>query len=171
MFLWRSILINEHCHVLLPASLQLLSEVLDGIKVYFDFTLFDHLLYGPEKEQHRALGMINPVFTKKQAASQNAPPAPLCDGLSGASGHETLYQCLPSQVYGFIHLLRLFVKLPDFLTRAQLPASHAHLLHLHCRDLLGWVRLLIGCPQSVITISVQVHVLQEARALPRNPLL
>lgn len=110
--------------------------MLDGLKVYFDFILFDHLLYGPEKEQHKALGVINPVFTKKQAASQN----PLCDGLPGVSGPE--HSCLPSQVYGPIHLLRLFVKLPQFLTCTQLPPNHANLLHLHCRDLLGCVRLL-----------------------------
>lgn len=120
-----------------PSSLHLLSEVLDGLKVYFDFTLFDHLLYGPEKEQHKALCVINPVFTKKQAASQNALPAPFCDGLPGASGHEHLCPCLPSQVYGPVHLLRLFVKLPHFLTCTQLPPNHANLLHLHCRDLLG----------------------------------
>lgn len=99
--------------------------------MYFDFSLLDHLLYGPEKEQHKALGVVNPVFTKK---TSNIPPVHLSDGPAGVSGHE---HCVPSQVYGPIHLLRLFVKLPHFLTCAQLPANHVQQLYLHCRDLLG----------------------------------
>lgn len=46
---------------------------------------------------------------------------------------------MPSQVYGPIHLLRLFVRLPQFLFRAQLPPGNVNLLHLHFRDLLGYV--------------------------------
>lgn len=112
-------------------SLQLLSEVLDGLKVYFDFTLWDHLLYGPEKEQHKMLGVSNPVFSKKMS---NSLPVHLCDGPTGGSGHQHSYGHVPSQVYGPIHLLRLFVKLPHFLTCAQVPASN---IHVHCRDLLA----------------------------------
>lgn len=118
-------------------SLQLLSEVLDGIKLYFDFTLWDHLLYGPEKEQHKMLGVSNLVFSKK---TSNSLPGHLCDGLTGPDGtpgHQHTCGHVPSQVYGPIHLLRLFVKLPHFLTCAQIPAGNVPLLHIHCRDLLA----------------------------------
>ena len=34
-------------------SLTLLAEVLDGVKIYFDFMLADHLLYSQEKAQYK----------------------------------------------------------------------------------------------------------------------
>ena len=34
-------------------SLPVMIEVLDGLKTYFDFTLSDHLLYGPEMPQYK----------------------------------------------------------------------------------------------------------------------
>lgn len=76
--------------------------MLDGIKIYFDFTLGDHLLYAPERDQYK---------TYKNEAS-------------------------PSSVYGAEHLLRLFVKLPQFLSQSQLPPTHSQLLLHHLRDIL-----------------------------------
>lgn len=119
-------------------SLQLLCEVLDGIKVYFDFTLLDHLLYGPEKEQHKLLGILNPVFSKKGGSTL---PPHLCDGSAGQNASCVGEQHLvcgrfPSQVYGPIHLLRLFVKMPHFLSCTQLPLNHVQLLQNYFCDLL-----------------------------------
>ena len=113
-------------------SFQLLAEVLDGIKVYFDFTLADHLLYGREKEQHRQLGILNPVFSKKPSSHHQG-------SVSADSGgtERQLQGHLPSQVYGATHLLRLFVRLPHFLQAAQIPSNHLHLLHNHFKDLFG----------------------------------
>lgn len=119
-----------------PPSFQLLSEVLDGIKVYFDFTLADHLLYAPEREQHRLLGIINPVFSKKASTQQQ--------GGVPVDTERQLQGRLPSQVYGAVHLLRLFVRLPHFLMAAQLPSSHLQPLHNHFRDFLGYVILHCG---------------------------
>lgn len=59
------------------ASSSLLSEILDGVKIYFDFMLEDHLLYGPEREQyrilmdqHRASGQVS------HKAAVNSHPSP-----------------------------------------------------------------------------------------------
>ena len=122
-------LISEH------SSFQLLSEVLDGVKIFFDFTLLDHLLYAPEKEQHKLLGIINPVFTKKMTNNTSAGLTHACEASVGVAGHE--HGLVPSQVYGPMHLLRLFVKLPQFLACTQLPPNHIHILQTHCRDFLG----------------------------------
>ena len=46
---------------------------------------------------------------------------------------------MPSQVYGVEHLLRLFLKFPYFLSRAQLPSPHVQLLY-HCfKELLAYI--------------------------------
>ncbi len=45
----------------------------------------------------------------------------------------------PSSVYGAEHLLRLFVRLPLFLSRVQLPSTHLQTLQQYLRDLLGSV--------------------------------
>ena len=108
-------------------SLQLLSEVLDGIKTYFDFTLADHLLYVEEKEQHNSLGVLNPVFYGKKTSSHVM------------TEEDMERRNLPSHVYGPAHLLRLFVQLPQFLTCTQMPPGNLHLLQLNCKDLLGYV--------------------------------
>lgn len=112
--------------------------MLDGIKVYFDFTLADHLLYRPEKEEHKVLGIVNPVFSKKTASHSH-----LCDDSLNAESANEHPVCgrLPSQVYGPVHLLRLFVKLPYFLSCTQLPPSHVQLLHACFRDLLNYLCL------------------------------
>ena len=121
--------LNCDTAVLSTCSLPLLSEVLDGLKVYFDFMLADHLLYSVEKDQHRSLGVLNPVYSnKKTAAALHLVAAQ--DGLTGS---------MPSKVYGATHLLRLFVRLPHFLTCAQLPSAHVQVLHTHFKDLLGQV--------------------------------
>lgn len=121
-------------------NFQLLSEVLDGVKIFFDFTLLDHLLYAPEKEQHKLLGVINPVFTKKTTNNTSASLTHACEASMGVAGHEHMtHGLVPSQVYGPIHLLRLFVKLPQFLACTQLPPNHIHILQTHCRDFLGYM--------------------------------
>ena len=78
-------------------SLNLLKEVLDGIVIYFDFTLFDHLLYAPEKKQYEVIIAKKAlVVTPGQQPSEDIP-VECCDKVE-----------LPSQIYGVEHLLRLF---------------------------------------------------------------
>ena len=46
---------------------------------------------------------------------------------------------MPSGIYGAEHLLRLFVRIPLFLSRAQLPVGHVQTLHHYFKDLLELV--------------------------------
>ena len=138
-------------------SLTLLAEVLDGVKIYFDFMLADHLLYSQEKAQYK--NVVEEV--------QGAPPMSSEDRGSTENSHclnsGTENSCttnsdggskmdvdqkpvapsssvlMPSSVYGVEHLLRLFVRMPLFLAQAQLPTSHVHTLHQYWKDLLGLV--------------------------------
>jgi hypothetical protein len=63
-------------------------EILDGIKIYFDFTLRDHLLYGEERDQ------FDRYMTMKSHVTSNCI--------------DTHDKAMPSSIYGAIHLLRLF---------------------------------------------------------------
>ena len=105
-------------HPLPLYSLQLLAEILDGVKIYFDFMLVDHLLYEPEKQQF-----------------ERAMSAGTCNSHS-EPGSKRL---APSDVYGVEHLLRLMVKLPLFLTHTQLPASHVAVINTHLKDFMRYI--------------------------------
>ena len=82
-----------------------MTEILDGLKTYFDFTVFDHLLYGPEVHQYK-------VVMEKDTSLP------------------------PSSIYGVEHLLRLFVRLPHFLSHAGVPQSTTQLLYSQFKVIL-----------------------------------
>ena len=82
-----------------------MTEVLDGLKTYFDFTVSDHLLYGPEVHQYKMM----------MGKAASLPP---------------------SSIYGVEHLLRLFVRLPHFLSHAGIPSSTTQLLYCHFKVIL-----------------------------------
>ena len=71
----------------------MLAEVLDGLKVYFDFMLKDHLLYAEEKTQY------DHVILSHDSHVTNS---------MDINGENQYSQIPPSTVYGCIHLLRLF---------------------------------------------------------------
>ena len=112
--------------------------MLDGLKVFFDFTLSDHLLYSAEKAQFRGLseehGFGRAVTVTK---IPQAHPIPHKSDINHTFTHLTKPIPLkhPSDVYGVEHFLRLFVRLPLFLSRAHLPLSHVHIIHNHIKDL------------------------------------
>lgn len=146
-------------------SLTLLAEVLDGVKIYFDFMLADHLLYNQEKAQYKNV-MEEVQGVPKNRASMSSGDCGSTENTSnhclnsGAENscatnsdadskmevdvdHKPVVPSsavpMPSSVYGVEHLLRLFVRMPLFLARAQLPTSHVHTLHQYWKELLGWV--------------------------------
>lgn len=73
-------------------SLPLALEVLNGIRIYFNFMLKDHLLYAQESDQY------------EQEISQ--PTGGKENGEGGGTDREK--EVVPSAVYGVEHLLRLF---------------------------------------------------------------
>lgn len=72
--------------------------MLDGIITYFDFTLFDHLLYAPERSQYEVV--VNKKVHLVMVADQSSEDTPI-ECCSDSVG-------LPSRIYGVEHLLRLF---------------------------------------------------------------
>lgn len=73
-------------------------EVLDGVKVYFDFMLKDHLLYTEEREQY------DHMIKQENPMTSNCVNCEDKDKTSNDSGNLVL----PSSIYGAMHLLRLF---------------------------------------------------------------
>ena len=151
---------SRHTHT----SPTLLAEVLDGIKIYFDFMMEDHLLYGPEREQFKSVitdrnkttsssrqRSTNSLETAKNSCSPSPhlehtphgnPWQPEQQKLQLEPTTTSTHPCsplMPSQVYGAEHLLRLFIKLPLFLCHAQLPSTHVQLLHHHFKELLTYL--------------------------------
>ena len=129
--------------------MPLLIEVLDGIKVYFDFTLGDHLLYQEERDQYECLITVAPGTSHMTTSHM------MVNGIDDDDSAKTR-KSTPSSQYGAMHLLRLFgeltlrvliifsffillifsVKFPLFLSRAKLPVNHVHLLHHYFKGLL-----------------------------------
>lgn len=131
--------------------------------------LEDHLLYGPEREQykllmeqHKARGDVSyktaenshPSCSGEQveqdsSAQENSLPEDTPSSNPQQPHHSKLNLehtpsdnsggLVPSQVYGAEHLLRLFLKFPLFLSRAQLPATHIQLLHSYFKELLTYL--------------------------------
>ncbi len=125
---------HTHTH-----SFSLLAEVLDGLKVYFDFTLGDHLLYSQEKSQFKQLcdseGFGRATVVNKVPQTHITHPHKKDITNHTPSTPHTPHN-YPSECYGVEHLLRLFVRLPLFLSRAHLPHAHVHTLHTYIKDLL-----------------------------------
>lgn len=153
-----------------PFSLSLLAEVLDGIKIYFDFMVADHLLYSQERAQYKNVILEGvQLQTGQHVDATDNDSGGVVDGSrvnrsdgngvevaendAGSTKAEAAGQSPvlvnhvaaiprqrppdPSSIYGVEHLLRLFVRLPFFLSHVQLPNAHLQTLHIYFRDLLG----------------------------------
>ena len=112
--------------------------MLDGLKVYFDFTLSDHLLYSQEKAQFKHLseeeGFGRAIVVNKIPLAHINSKVVNTHTPTPSTPHPPHKQ--PSDVYGAQHFLRLFVRLPLFLSQAQLSTTHTHTIHTHVKDLL-----------------------------------
>ncbi len=106
--------------------------MLDGLKIYFDFLLADHLLYNSEKNQYKHLAESHDF---PRVVTVNKIPAGALNKTTPTS-HAPQECSTPSEVYGAEHLLRLFVRLPMFLSKAGLPLGHTQTIHTHIKDLL-----------------------------------
>lgn len=130
--------------VITVPSVSIVAEVLDGLKSYFDFLLPDQLLYSQERPQFKqlveesAIGRATLVSRIPHCLPAGQPPSSKAH--SNHVNHSLTTHApppiLPSDVYGIEHLLRLFVRLPLLLSKAQLPLTHLTLLHTHLREFL-----------------------------------
>ena len=100
------IIINFIIVLSLIRSIPILKEILDGIKIYFDFMLKDQLLYNEEMQQYD-----NVITKKSHMTTANCINSDEADSVNSDD------VIIPSSVYGAYHLLRLF-----------------GIVHYNCRD-------------------------------------
>lgn len=107
-------------------SPQVVDEVLKGLKLYFDRSLGQNLLYRFERAQY--------VEYRKK----NGPKMGDGDVGNARSGNGSMGGDMePSDVYGAEHLLRLFVNLPMIIVHTSMDAESISLLKEHLAEFLS----------------------------------
>ncbi|CBQ68343.1 related to Chromo domain protein MRG15 [Sporisorium reilianum SRZ2] len=109
-------------------SPQVVDEVLKGLKLYFDRSLGQNLLYRFERAQY--------VEYRKK----NGPKMGDGDVGNARSGNGSMGGDMePSDVYGAEHLLRLFVNLPMIIVHTSMDAESISLLKEHLAEFLSYI--------------------------------
>ncbi|CDR99517.1 hypothetical protein, partial [Sporisorium scitamineum] len=109
-------------------SPQVVDEVLKGLKLYFDRSLGQNLLYRFERAQY--------VEYRKK----NGPKMGDGDVGNSRSGNGSMGGDMePSDVYGAEHLLRLFVNLPMIIVHTSMDAESISLLKEHLAEFLSYI--------------------------------
>ncbi|PWY99698.1 NuA4 histone acetyltransferase complex, Eaf3/MRG15 subunit [Testicularia cyperi] len=109
-------------------SPQVVEEVLKGLKLYFDRSLGQNLLYRFERAQY--------VDYRKK----NGPKMGDGDVGNARSGNGSMGGDMePSDVYGAEHLLRLFVNLPMIIVHTSMDAESIVLLKEHLAEFLSYM--------------------------------
>jgi len=121
-------------------SLALTHEVVSGLKLYFDKSLGNNLLYRFERNQYAEI-------KKKYATLSVGQPIPVEIGDGKDSGDKKLREM--SDIYGVEHLLRLFVNLPELIAHTTMDAETVTVLRDALHDILKWInqerdRLFVG---------------------------
>ncbi|GAC95809.1 chromo domain-containing protein required for cell polarity [Pseudozyma hubeiensis SY62] len=107
-------------------SPQVVDEVLKGLKLYFDRSLGQNLLYRFERAQY--------VEYRKK----NGPKMGDGDVGNARSGNGSMGGDMePSDVYGAEHLLRLFVNLPMIIVHTSMDGDSISLLKEHLAEFLS----------------------------------
>ncbi|KAJ7861188.1 MRG domain-containing protein [Mycena leptocephala] len=101
----------------LKNPLLLIPAVVSGIKVYFDCSLGNHLLYRPERPQY---GVMRAKYITGQTV---------------VVGQEKEM----SEIYGAEHLLRMLVTLPTMIAQSTLDAESTNIVRDYVNELLGWM--------------------------------
>lgn len=107
-------------------SPQLVDEVLKGLKLYFDRSLGQNLLYRFERAQYVD-------YRKKNGPKMGDGDVGNARTANGSMGGEME----PSNVYGAEHLLRLFVTLPMIIVHTSMDAESISLLKEHLAEFLS----------------------------------
>ena len=106
---------------------QVVEEVLKGLKLYFDRSLGQNLLYRFERAQFVE-------YRKKNGPKMGDGDV----GSSSKSGNGSMGgETEPSDVYGAEHLLRLFVNLPMIIVHTSMDAESISLLKEHLAEFLS----------------------------------
>ncbi|GAK66041.1 MRG-domain-containing protein [Moesziomyces antarcticus] len=109
-------------------SPHVVDEVLKGLKLYFDRSLGQNLLYRFERAQY--------VEYRKK----NGPKMGDGDVGNARSGNGSMGGDMePSDVYGAEHLLRLFVNLPSIIVHTSMDTESISLLKDHLAEFLAYI--------------------------------
>lgn len=107
-------------------SPQVVDEVLKGLKLYFDRSLGQNLLYRFERAQYVE-------YRKKNGPKMGDGDVGHARSSNGSMGGDME----PSDVYGAEHLLRLFVNLPMIIVHTSMDADSISLLKDHLAEFLS----------------------------------
>lgn len=118
-------------------SSAVLSEILAGLRLYFDKSLAQNLLYRFEREQYVQMRKQHgpkaredePKPVRRGRASQQEAPV-------NAAGQLDLEA---SDMYGAEHLLRLFVNLPDIVSHTNMDPESVFILQDHVHAFLAFL--------------------------------
>jgi len=127
--------------------ITLCKEVIDGLRVSFDF-LLDMLLLYAEERYHVHLNQKKPIPKESSSSDIHIPPAHLTEStlvqdalhwrvLPDSAEIDTA--SLPCSTYGVVHLLRLLVKLPEVLKRMNLPDDKRRIVINYSEMLLQYL--------------------------------
>ncbi|WFD18719.1 Esa1p-associated factor [Malassezia caprae] len=119
----------------------ILDEVLAGLKLYFDKSLAQNLLYRFERRQYVELRKQLGSKAGDGVDAEDAKPAGRRGGRGGAakpppSESPTAAELEASEVYGAEHLLRLFVNLPGIVAHTSMDPESVAILREHLNEFL-----------------------------------
>lgn len=113
-------------HKTAKRSPQVVEEVLKGLKLYFDRSLGQNLLYRFERAQYVD-------YRKKNGPKMGDGDVGNARSSNGSMGGDME----PSDVYGAEHLLRLFVNLPMIIVHTSMDAESISLLKEHLAEFMS----------------------------------
>ncbi|KAI6657701.1 Male-specific lethal 3-like [Oopsacas minuta] len=166
-----------------PEQEGIYGEIVDGIKIYFDFLVGDQLLYESELPQFKRffpqsrnkplLIACSPDYVKyapitkiECVVNKDRPTNSTSQGIflkppASKPQKDKDSHMLPSQVYGVEHLARLFVHLPDFMGKADIPRKHNLLISSHLQDLIDNITSNLPRYQETAQYEEPIHQNQQ----------
>ncbi|KAN0065926.1 Esa1p-associated factor [Thecaphora frezii] len=120
-------------------SPQVLDEVLKGLKLYFDRSLGQNLLYRLERAQLAKYRMDHGPKMGDGDISTTSSGDKTGSAASTSSTSSSLDALDPSNIYGAEHLLRLFVNLPMIIVHTSMDAESISVLKEHLAEFLAFM--------------------------------
>jgi len=127
------------------ADADILEEVLQGVREYFDKSLGRILLYRFERQQWlevREKMMVEPASTSATKPSSTKEDESMADDNDDEDDEDDVKKFAgktPSDVYGAEHLCRLFVSMPELVAQTNMDAQSVARLREELVKLTNWL--------------------------------